>query len=314
MAETAKRIRVDAKTFQEPLSQLVQTMVEKVFREGAAKGGWLPHVSEDVSMLLRYSLSIYHLLYYLNADSRRQNDCGWRVEYGVTAMSLVRSLIDCFYNVTAILQSPATKGLQYRCSGLRNALTDLDDLLEKYKGKPEWDSYINERKNYLDILIRPTEMTRAEIMMQPKWPTLGKYVSDKGPGGTRTTHQEFLDTFTRLEWRQYSALSHGAYEAFMGVLGDKPPIGAYYVSDFLPHEERPKVNAGYDEFLSRHAGMATALLLCLVTELQAYCKFDGANINGRICEIWMALLPLLPAKELHDGRYAKLMADKGISR
>jgi hypothetical protein len=99
MSEPAKRIRVDAKLFQEPMSQLVQTMVEKVFREGSAVAGWQFHVSEDLSMLLRYSLSSYHLLFYLNADTRRQNDSGWQVEYGVTAMSLVRSMIDCFYKI-----------------------------------------------------------------------------------------------------------------------------------------------------------------------------------------------------------------------
>jgi hypothetical protein len=52
MVETARRIRVDAKTFQGPLSQLVQTMVEKVYREGVATGGWPFHVSEDLAMLL----------------------------------------------------------------------------------------------------------------------------------------------------------------------------------------------------------------------------------------------------------------------
>ena len=110
-----------------------------------------------------------------------------------------------------------------------------------------------------------------------------------------------------------SALSHGAYEAFAGTLGYLP-VGAYYVRDFMPHDVRPKVDESYDLLISTHIGRAATVSLCLITELQAYCGFDGANINERICRIWDALLPLFEAKELYDGRYSRLMADKGISR
>jgi hypothetical protein len=55
------------------------------------------------------------------------------------------------------------------------------------------------------------------------------------------------------------------------------------------------------------------VLLCLITELQAHCRFDGARINERICKVWEALLPLFEAKELYDGRYLKLMQEKGIA-
>jgi hypothetical protein len=53
-------------------------------------------------------------LFYLNADERRKNDCYWKVIDGVAAMPLVRSLIDCLYNVTAILQNCAVQGPAYR--------------------------------------------------------------------------------------------------------------------------------------------------------------------------------------------------------
>jgi hypothetical protein len=143
------------------------------------------------------------------------------------------------------------------------------------------------------------------------WQTLGQYVRRKGSGASLTDRQEFLKTFTHMEWRQYSALSHGAYEGFIGFVGPVP-AGAYYITDFLPHEQRPKVDASYDVYLSLHIGRAAAVLLCLITELQAYCKFDGANINERICKLWETLMPLFDAKELYDGRYSQLMKMRGI--
>lgn len=313
MDAASKPIRIDASTFQHDLAELNDVMVEKVFREGVSQCGWPMFVSEDIAMMLRYSRSIYNLLFYLNADDRRKGDLDWRIHYGVSAMSLVRALIDCLYNVTAILQQPAEKGALYRKSGLKKTLNDLEADRQAYLGQPEWEEWVRVRKGPVETLIRLSGFTLAEVMDAPEWPTLGRYLGQKQSGGVLSEHQHFLKTFTHLEWRQYSALSHGAYEAFIGTLGNLP-VGGYYVQDFLPHDVRPKIDESYDLFISTHIGRAATVLLCLITEIQAYCRFDGANINQRISKIWGILLPRLEVRELYDGRYARLMADKGISR
>jgi hypothetical protein len=64
---------------------------------------------------------------------------------------------------------------------------------------------------------------------------------------------------------------------------------------------------------SLHLLRASSLLLATITELQAYFKFDGANINERIRKVWDALLVHMHVKELYDARYAQLMKDKGIA-
>ena len=304
-------VRVDAGSFQEPLAKLAETMVQKVFREGSNHLRAPSFVGEDISIIIRHALSTYLLLFYLNADERRKNDCYWRVTYGVAAMPLVRSLIDCLYNVTAILQNPAEQGPAYRKSGIKRTIIDLDEDYHRYRGQPQWEAYVSERRGAVDLLIRMSHFTLDEVMNQPMWPTLGKYISTKGPGGSLTEHQRFLKTFTHMEWRQYSALSHGAYEGFMGFVGPLP-VGTYYISDFLPHAERPKIDASYDMFLSTHLGRAATVLLCMITELQAYCRFDGAHINERISKLWATLVPLFEANELYEGRYSELMKVRGI--
>jgi len=122
---------IDAKTFQEPLRTLGEAMTEKVFREGPGRLAGPRYIAEDLSMMLRYALGIYHLLFYLNADERRRGDCYWHVVDGVSAMPLVRSLIDCLYNTTTILSNPEGKGPAYRRSGLRRTLDDLKEDLQK---------------------------------------------------------------------------------------------------------------------------------------------------------------------------------------
>jgi hypothetical protein len=230
---------------------------------------------------------------------------------GVSALPLIRSLIDCLYNVTAILEDPAQKGPAYRKSGLKRTLGDLNEDAKKYGGQAEWDFYIEQRRKVLDLLIQMSGLTIDEVTNQRMWPTLGAYIAAPTPRAALTDNQAFLKTFTHLNWRQYSAMSHAAYEAFIGTLGHIP-VGSYYLSDLLPHEMRPKIEESYNRLVSTHIGRAATVLLCLITELQAHCHFEGANINERIVNVWNALLPMFEATELYDGRYRQLMEDRCI--
>lgn len=316
MSEPAQIVRIDAKTFQDALGKLAATMVQKVFREGRQNIAGPQYVGEDIATLVRYGASVFNLLNYLNADERRKEDCYWYVRYGVTGMSLVRSLIDCLYNVTAILQNPAEKGPDYRKSGLKKTFDDIDEDLKRYSGQQDREEFLQQRRKAVDLLMRMSGFTINEVMELKKhemWPTFGMYINTMQPGGTRTDIQQFLKTFAHLEWRQYSALSHGAYEAFIGTLG-LVPVGAYYMNDFLPHEERDKLDDTYHLFLSTHLGRSATVLLCMLTEIQAHCRFDGANINERICKVWATLMPFPATKELYDGRYSKLMKERGIEK
>jgi len=208
-------------------------------------------------------------------------------------------------------EKPSREGGGLSKERVQKLLADLneDQAACSDKERVTWiDDY---RQRVLDD-IRRCGFTLSEIKEQEAWPTLGRYVNEKQPRGVTTSHQDFLKTFTHLEWRQYSALSHGTYEAFAGNFG-AVPLGAYFLTDFLPHENRAIAEESYARFLSVHIGIASAVLLAAITEIQAHCRFDGARINERICEIWAKLLPHSFVKELHDGRYCKLMKERGIT-
>src|ERR1035437_3609773 len=99
--------RVNAKTFQEPLWKLAGAIAQKGMREGPRYLSAPPFVAEDLFMMVRNTMATYNLLFYLNADERREDDCYWNPAYGVVTAPTVRSMIDCLYNVTAILENPA---------------------------------------------------------------------------------------------------------------------------------------------------------------------------------------------------------------
>ena len=105
---------LDASTFQKPLKRVAEVLAQKVKREAPAHLSAPPWVSEDLHILIRQTMCTYDLLFYLNADKRREADTDWRNYYTIVALPLVRNMIDCLYNVTAILQDPCGRGRQWR--------------------------------------------------------------------------------------------------------------------------------------------------------------------------------------------------------
>jgi hypothetical protein len=269
---------LDASTFQKPLGQLAEVLAQKVKREVPPLLRAPDFVAVDLHVLIRQAMYTYDLVFYVNADERRQTDCYWRPVYTMVTLPLIRNMIDCLYNITAILQDPPVNGSWFRKSGFKNALAALEEDEKRYGSQPKWDDWIQRNREGLDLGIRVSGLTMAEVLAQANpWPTLGKYISDKRPGGTHTPHQHFLKTFTYGRWREYSAMAHGAYEGLV-------PTAMYYIADSMPHEVRPKLDTIYPKILSLHIVRAAAILLCIVTELQAHFRFDdaGAHINQRI--------------------------------
>jgi hypothetical protein len=190
---------------------------------------------------------------------------------------------------------------------LRKRLDDIDEDRAAYAGKPEWEVYLDRQRDNLEAVIRASGFTEEEVRRTDKWKTLGIYLIS-GKKGDATPHQKFLKTFTHMHWRQYSALAHAGYDGYLGEI----PSGAYFVLDSLPHERRAPIEKAYIAVLTKHIGRAAVALLCIVTEVQLYFRFDGADINNRICQMWASLLPFFEATEIYEERYKQLLRERGI--
>jgi hypothetical protein len=297
--------RLDAKTFQQQLDELANTIAFKVQREGPALGLKPSFVIPDIYYLLRQSHRTFDLFCFMNADDRREKDVDYRMAYSAVILPLVRTMIDCLYNITAILKNPGPNGYRFRESGLKQILNALDDDQNRYGGDPTWDIWIAQRREQIDLEMRRTGVTEEDVKTVKLWPTLSAYLRPK-KNTPFTPHQEFLKKLTFGFWQEYSGISHAT---FQGLL----PIAAFFVPNDFPHEWRPTVESKADELVSIHVPRAAAILLCTLTELQARFKFDGARINERLHQVWNPLLIVPEIKELYDERYAQLMRDKGIN-
>jgi hypothetical protein len=302
-------IVLDASTFQRKLETLAEVLAQKVRREAPRILGATPgYVSVDLHVMLRQMIYTYNLFFYLNADERVQNDPHYRNQYSVVMLPLIRNMIDCFYNITAILQNPAVKGAEFRRSGYKAKLTALGEDAARYGGRPEWDEWIARSRAVLKQDMQNNEFKEADVLQASQWPTLGRYIKAPKPGGTFSAHQQALRLLSYGPWREYSALAHGTFDGLLDT-------AMSYIPDILPIEDRPRLDEIHPIKLSTHISQAAGILISIVTELQAYFHFDdsGARINERIHEVWNALLPTFTVKELYEERYAQLMRDKGIN-
>lgn len=304
-AGTFPRIELDAKTFQYKLEELTNTIAYKVHREGEGKGLKPGFVAMDIYYQIRLANQIYNLFFYINAGARRKGDCDWKVAYSAVILPLVRTMIDSLYNITAILQDPTYYGLWFRKSGYRRFLEALDEDEKRYRGQPRWDEYVDKYRGKTRLSMRADGLDESDARASQPWFTLGRYVEDTKQG-FQARHQDFLKTLTLGFWKEYSGISHAT---FNGLL----PIALFLAPKDLPHEQRPIVDTASDGMISLHIARVSAILLCMLTEVQAYCRFDGARINQRLHEIWDVLTQIPEIKELYDQRYAELMKEKGIN-
>ena len=295
---------LDARTFQHKLDELTTTIAFKIQREGYQHGLQPAFLVADMYFLLRQAQQTYNLFFFINADERRNKDVDWRAAYSAVMLPLVRTMIDCLYNVTAILQNPGVKAYEFRARGYKQALQAPDADEQRYGGDPKWDGYIALQRKTITSDMQANGFVEAEVRNAPTWRTLGAYLRVK-KNATLTPHQEFLKKLTLGFWQEYSGISHAT---FQGLL----PIALFLAPKDLPHEDRPTIDTAVVVMIATHIARLAGILLCTLTEIQAYCSFDGAHINRRLHEVWNALIVVPELKELYDERYAQLMMQKGL--
>jgi hypothetical protein len=302
--ETQSKRLIDARTFQHQLAKLANTVALKVEREGV-KVMKPQFTAADVTVLLRQSLSTYELMCFVNADDTRKRG-SWKPAYSAAILPLNRSMIDCLYNITTLLQFPSQR-YAFRESGYRFALEGLKADEERYRGKRSWRTYIKKHRDHLSIGMNTDGITLTEVEAAKMWPTLSSYLRVK-KGTPLTPHQDFLKKLTFIFWQEYSAMTHAVFQGLM-------PSAVFYIPDKIPHEFREQFDTiVVERMIATHLVRNAAVLLCTLTEVQAHFRFfDEARINERILHVWNALLRVPEVKELYDARYEQLMRDKGIT-
>ncbi len=116
---------------------------------------------------MRYAQRTYDLFFYLNAEEHRK-DPSWRAHYTFVALPVVRTAIDCLYNITAILENPCSKSAEFRRSGYRLALEALEEDERRNCNSPDpsWVEWLRQRRENLELGIRRDGFKLDELRLK----------------------------------------------------------------------------------------------------------------------------------------------------
>lgn len=255
-------------------------------------------VPVDIGVILRQLNQTYNLIRFINADETRFGVVGYLQPYSFVSLPLVRTMIDGFYNCTALLYNPSNSHT-FRISGYFRIREAIRTDEARYSNDPAWRQYLDVVRGNLQKGMRADGFTDADLDNKAnEWPLLGKYLGTKPD----TPHKQMLRKLTLGFWKEYSSISHASYDGLVNIF---PMIAM----DRLPHEKRPIVDEAVDRFITMHFGRAAGVLLCLLTQIQHYFRFDGADIDKRLGEIWGALIPMLEVRELYEFKFRSLLKE-----
>ena len=287
---------VDAGKFAKQLSELARTLTYIVEREGPQIMPFSP-VSQDISVILRQLRHTYNLILFLNADERRDYDTDYRQAYSFVILPLVRTMIDGFYNCTALLDEPK-RARVFRISGLFRMREAIRADEARFAQDLDWKPYLQMKRKAFEQAMRVEGFSDSDLNAKAnEWPLLGKYLGSKPD----TSHKQMLREFTLGFWKEYSSISHASYDGLVSIF-------PFIAGDDFDAERRAKSKDAGERYLGMHIGRTAAVLLCLLTELQHFYRFGGeARIDERLADLWEAMLPIYGVKEMYASRYRGIL-------
>lgn len=289
---------IDAGTFSQQIADLAETLRHKVEREGHLI---IPNanLTADIGVILSQLIWTYNLLCWINADETRHRGTGYREPYTFVSLPLVRTIIDGFYNCTVMLDDPS-RSRKFRINGFFKLRQALREDESRYKNDSAWEADFQNRRSILARGLALEKLTDTDLDdKKNKWQLLGDYLKH----GQDTQHKQLMRHISIGFWSEYSSISHCSYDGLVQLF-------PFIARDRLPHDMRTSELDNYRlRHFSMHFARAAVLLLCLLTEIQNYFKFDGANIDKRLREVWTAMIPIYEAKGLYDFRYNGLLRE-----
>jgi hypothetical protein len=172
-----------------------------------------------------------------------------------------------------------------------------------YGAEKGWPEHIAQQRELLRIGYEADKFSLQDLAGKAKWTLLGSYL--QSDPALDSSHKKVVRRFTYGPWRQYSEISHvtfrGVHELFV------------FLNTYdAPHAQREPILERAERELTAHLGRSAAVLLALITEIQATFKFDGHNINSRLHEMWRSIVNFPEGEEMFTLRYKDLMEDNGI--
>lgn len=289
---------IDFAVIGEPLNKLLIATGNKLSREWPPKYQNVTGARELFVIHLRIAHMTYLSALYLGGETL-PSDVGRPVEICVTLPVLNRAILDSLFTLLFIMQDVPDRCAWFRESDWKESRLELDRYTSEYGSLPGWKSYLEDLSRACDMGFALTKLSPAQAA-NPKglrsWPNPGamvsRGVSPNDPASPLQAFMKYLDDFF------YADLSQQAKLGGWGIVKRGTP---------LLDEIRvlPNMESQIRRFRYGHMGQSVALVLALVSEIEAHFNF---GLRQNVPYAWgVAAAAIVVAEEMYQKRYKALL-------
>lgn len=267
-----------------------------------------PNTNEDpayyIARILRHSSATYHLLLWINAEDTRFGAIGYYPIFSSVSLPLIRTMIDCFYNATLLLNYPDWLK-RYKISSYYRIKKTIERSESSNSNKEDIEvtHSLTRQKEALAHAMQKDGINEQDLGNKAKkWPLLSEYVNSAT--GKDEKYRNLLNMFMRGAWDEYSSISHASYSAYLDSF-----LSDTIAKDCITDEQRREETGErwLNGQITWHIGRAASTLLSLITEIQAAFDFEIPKIDEQLLSIWTSMLGLDEPKELYSFRYREIL-------
>jgi len=214
-------------------------------------------------------------------------------KYPAQAHILGRPLIDTFFNIVMLVEKPVEYSRDYELSGYRAMWEKYEKQLKRYGSDPEWKSYLEEKKKFLDESAELYNLSQDEKTNPSNhikyWPIPSRMLRSKMFCNEK---QRFLEEVYFWRYRQSSEWSHQAWGGMALGMFATVPKRHWYRGKF-------ESDAVYTGIL---------FLLMILSEIEASCNY---SLKQKLRYIWTILNSYFgEAEDYYRLRYDVLLQEK----
>jgi hypothetical protein len=276
---------LDYETFGPQLDKLMIATGNKLEREWPATVAAHDGLAPTLRALVMVSANTYRTIVFFCADT--PESIARKLEYGLSATPLSRTLLDALFTVVYLFDDPVTRPEQFYRGGWREKFEENRRYHGAYGNDPSWAAFAaqdDKQLRELEALVGITASERANPGSVAYWPT---------PAAMRNKIQNadrkaFLDYMNDWFMREMSQDTHLSYP---GLLRRFRPLTA-------PSHAREDV---LSKWKSDAVGTSVALMLSLMSEVEIELHY---GLGERLKYVWGIVNQyFLLSREIYDIRY-----------
>jgi hypothetical protein len=296
---TPEPIRVDFR----PIGVKLRGFFFNLERELEKRAKLAPTRSESKAFLfLRASalgLSNYlQTICWLGSD---EDEIGKRPKWAALAIpSITRTMLDCLFTTVYMLEDFVPRSDLYHRSSYREQAEELELHKNAYGSEPDYREFINLQTKNLTASASAQGLSDREVSDPGNlqyWPTPTQLVRDKLAQPSNRKFLKWLDNWS------YRFVSQIAHHSAIGVAR----TAGFLLVDMFPDKKEQIEGETALQFRSLHVGIATTVLLCFGSELNAAFRL-GYDLD--LQHLWELAKGIVPAEEAWKIRYGALLGSK----